>query len=399
MADPDQKQRKGGPAIPQWQRKDCSEGLTAEKASSEAPSEKPSRASLLEQASRFLEDDDIRDASTDRKVAFLESKGLTNDEIDSLLGVSRNTEASASTSAAPTTSSGQQIEQKSPQEPSDPKSPLSPPGTAQIPPPSPPSQQKDVPPVITYPEFLAHAHRPPPLVTFRRLLNTFYAAAGTALTIYGANKYLVAPMREALTSARHDFASTTQSNLDNLNEKLEGVVSEVPPPRPTGQAKEGDAVASSSDAESDTSDPTELFHRDMGTQTSPPSLSPSARSPSSSPPSKPDTAIDTQTTALATLHTSLTSLLDSATDLTDSNLETTLRLQELTNYLNDISYSSPYYLGNGAFSGAGNGMAKDKDDLVNKVKAEIRGVKGVFLSAKNFPASSGPAARPGAIAR
>jgi hypothetical protein len=41
---------------------------------------------LREQASRFLEDPSIRDAPRERKVAFLESKGVKHVEIASLLG-------------------------------------------------------------------------------------------------------------------------------------------------------------------------------------------------------------------------------------------------------------------------------------------------------------------------
>ena len=40
---------------------------------------------LLEQASRFLDDPTIRDAPREKKVAFLESKGVKADEIEQLL--------------------------------------------------------------------------------------------------------------------------------------------------------------------------------------------------------------------------------------------------------------------------------------------------------------------------
>lgn len=42
---------------------------------------------LLEQAQRFLEDPVIRDAPRQRKAAFLESKGVTPENIEALLGV------------------------------------------------------------------------------------------------------------------------------------------------------------------------------------------------------------------------------------------------------------------------------------------------------------------------
>jgi hypothetical protein len=49
--------------------------------------QKPSEGiNLLEQASRFLEDETIRDAPRERKVAFLESKGVKSEDIETLLG-------------------------------------------------------------------------------------------------------------------------------------------------------------------------------------------------------------------------------------------------------------------------------------------------------------------------
>lgn len=43
-------------------------------------------ASLLQQASTFLEDPTIRDAPREKKVAFLQSKGLQSEDIEKLLG-------------------------------------------------------------------------------------------------------------------------------------------------------------------------------------------------------------------------------------------------------------------------------------------------------------------------
>lgn len=82
-------------SIPQWQRqgaaKDPQEPPKGSEKSDHAEKPPPSRASLLEQAAKFLEAEDIRDAPTERKISFLESKGLTNEEIHKLLGISRNT--------------------------------------------------------------------------------------------------------------------------------------------------------------------------------------------------------------------------------------------------------------------------------------------------------------------
>ena len=81
-------------SIPSWQRQQQSPEIasTAERSdqSSQASSEAPSRTALLDKASKFLGDDEIREASSERKISFLEGKGLTNEEIQKLLGLSRN---------------------------------------------------------------------------------------------------------------------------------------------------------------------------------------------------------------------------------------------------------------------------------------------------------------------
>ena len=92
MTDPKSK------TIPLWQRQKQEVSDTPKVSSNDQRDltdktknpELQSRAILLEQATKFLENDDIRNSSTDRKTEFLESKGLTNEEIHNLLGVSRN---------------------------------------------------------------------------------------------------------------------------------------------------------------------------------------------------------------------------------------------------------------------------------------------------------------------
>ena len=55
----------------------------------------PSRANLIDQAKKFLGEEEVRNASTDQKISFLESKGLNNEEIQSLMGITRHPDASA----------------------------------------------------------------------------------------------------------------------------------------------------------------------------------------------------------------------------------------------------------------------------------------------------------------
>lgn len=94
MSDSDDTKAK--PSVPSWQTKSTDE---TPKEDQQSPSEPQTRESIIKQAKRFLEEDEVRDASTDKKIAFLESKGLQGDEIQQLLGVSRNTEASAASEA------------------------------------------------------------------------------------------------------------------------------------------------------------------------------------------------------------------------------------------------------------------------------------------------------------
>lgn len=90
MSDSDEIEKKA--EMPSWQAKSSDDTPQADEQAAATPQP---RKSVIEQAKRFLEEDEVRDASTDKKIAFLESKGLQGDEIQQLLGVTRNTEASA----------------------------------------------------------------------------------------------------------------------------------------------------------------------------------------------------------------------------------------------------------------------------------------------------------------
>ncbi|KAB8345847.1 hypothetical protein FH972_022902 [Carpinus fangiana] len=204
--------------------------------------------SLLDKARHFLQDESIRDSPLADRVSFLQSKGLSQADIDTAIASVPASSITKSTTSTSATSSTLQPTMAS---------------TAATP-------KRDVPPVITYPEFLIHANKPPPLITARRLLNTAYAAAGVSALIYGASKYLVTPMSDSLSAARHDLAQHTQQHLDKLNSALEAVASVDPATRSTHALRHPDHDSAEHDAHTDASsdeDPTELFHRDFGTQT------------------------------------------------------------------------------------------------------------------------------------
>ena len=198
-------------------------------------------------------------------------------------------------------------------------------------------------------------------------------------------------MLDSLTDARHSLFETASSNLKTLNQKLSDVVSVLPYTHPQGH---GEAAE---DVESITSDPTELFHRDTGTQTSAP-ISP-ALSSYSSPPAHDGTdamtPIVSQGVSLRSLHTHLASALDSSYRVAESDETLEHSVQALQYYLEGLRFGRlrlpirPTDSAAGRQSGVVEGQAASDDrgveDEVAKVKAEIRGFKGALLSAKNFP--------------
>ncbi|KAH7357108.1 peroxisomal membrane anchor protein conserved region-domain-containing protein [Rhexocercosporidium sp. MPI-PUGE-AT-0058] len=352
MSDSDPEKKSG---IPSWQTKGALEPAKPEEP---APAQdEQSRETVIAQARKFLEEDEVRDASTNKKIAFLESKGLRNEEIQQLLGITRNTEAS-NTSETP--------------EPTSTPSP-----TQTFPPPpqpaySPPQYQAPAQaPIITYPEFLTTPAHPTPLITKPRLLTTLYAFSGLTALLYGTHNYLLTPMLASLTEARLSFASTSKANLDRLIVQLEGLVSELP-------ANAGNKALGEKDDQSESDeDPTELFHRDIGIQTSPFI-------------SRPSSPVDTSlladhTSRLHSLKSSIEGLIEdsSSEGVETAELEGTMGI--LREYLDGLAYVQPSYsYGVGGYGGGGR-SGKDEDDEIGRVKKEIRGVKGVLLSARSFP--------------
>lgn len=201
-------------------------------------------------------------------------------------------------------------------------------------------------------------------------------------TIYGLSKYIIAPMAHTLAESRHDFAAHTQEQLQELNKKLGDSVSIDPATKVKKSTSEmGDDVS-----EAD-SDPTELYHRDYGTQTTP-NLS---RRPSIA-----DTDAHPTVTAhekrLKIIASHLNEIAANRTNgrVSQDSLQT--KVSDLTTYLNDMSYQNQYYSSMGGLYGGSYGLPSGKDgkkDQIEILKQDIRAVKGVFLSARNFP-TGGP---------
>ncbi|KAJ5133592.1 hypothetical protein N7448_001390 [Penicillium atrosanguineum] len=411
MSDPSSKPT----SIPSWQRSGSAPDqapLSSSPSSDNAPAS-TSRQDLVESASRFLEDESIRDAPTDRKVSFLESKGLNSDEIQQLLGVSRNPEATSSTvtaaedqgsEAPPASSSSDQPEVTSstlstPVTSSSTSNTMSQPRSTTTA--TAPSAPRDQPPIITYPEFLFEPAKQPPLVTMSNILYTIYGAAGLGATIYGASEYLIKPMIANLTSARHDLAVTAQENLKTLNEKLEASVSVIPAQLTARKIASDEEDMSNEDGDSVTSDPTELFHRDMGTQTTPditPSPALEAKD-ENSPLDAPVEAVNNHISRLASIQSQLKEITEFEKDASNVDDMARATLSDLHHYLDGLIYAAPtyssstpnfgLYTGNVSSDSRSTGVRKAEDDAIASFKADIRGVKGALLSARNFPASRG----------
>ncbi|KAM0420733.1 hypothetical protein ACHAPT_011515 [Fusarium lateritium] len=371
------------PAIPNWQKaqSDDNESQSTEPAPtpsssasevdapvSEEPAEETREAAApaspeeesLTVARRFLDNDAVRHAPHDKKVAFLKSKGIDDADIEALLAhdeppsapeTEASTDTSDSRSSAPT-----------------PTETLAP---------SPPSQPPvDRPPIVTYPEFLAKPPRPPPLVTKDRLFNALYAITGISTLVYGASRYVVRPMVDHQTEARTEFHDLTSRKMDALVAKLEKSVSVVPPKKPSADAA---IVEEDSDAE----DPTEMFHRDMGTQTTFPISSVTALSESGSGNGSPAKHNASQ---LASLNKTLSGLKDEYRSQSEGIDSIKTAIDVLRDDLDSLTFTGQPNLGN--YDLYGRTRKNEPDDEIRKVRDNIRRVKGVLLSTRNFPATA-----------
>ena len=312
------------------------------------------RSQQLDIVKSFLEDPGVKDEPVEKKREFLESKGIAQAMIDQELG------HKSTPSPQPAINMAEFASFKA----------ASQPPRAQ---PQPPARIV-APPIITYPEFLEDARKPPPLITPMRVLNATYIASAIAAIAYGASTFLVKPMAASLTDARHDFATHGQSKIDELNERLSKIVSKIPEPKSATDAADFD------DVESVASDPTELFHRDIGTQTSPP-VTPA---PSSGAQSEIKTTADKQNDRLSIIKSHLDEMLsglEAGEQPAKDRLEETNKLRHhLDNMMYRVQTQNVWSTG----FGADQKPVSDADDAIEEVKKEIRGVKGVLLSAKRF---------------
>ncbi|THZ43253.1 hypothetical protein D6C90_05084 [Aureobasidium pullulans] len=404
--------------LPTWQRHATDASAQA------AKQEHDASLSAVHHVRKFLEDPAVKDAPLDKKKAFLLSKNVSEDMIYQVLGSidaqdatdtdgskeAARQEFEASKAEPSTDGSTEAAKQefdaskKSPQPPSyvsttdgsteaakqefDASKALSfsaaefkatNPSTT----PAPAPQRRDVPPIITYPEFLVQPQKPPPLVTVSRLINATYIAGALTASAYALSKHIIAPMADNLNDARHDLFEHTIDHVSEFNDKLSKLVSTVP--SSVKSLPQTPAEFADFDNESVTSDPTELFHRDVGTQTSP-SLSRRPSVASDIEVIRPDTVPLKQTNRLEIMKSHISEILEGSESNGASNQTLQESISETRHYLDGLYYTPPSYSWNADNSLNTSGTSKDKQpDAAVALKAEIRGVKGVLLSAKRFP--------------
>lgn len=338
-------------SIPSWQKAGAAE---EEPPASANPADEPQQNHDLKlkevdemppvptraEAAEFLEHPGTQKASLEDKVRFLELKGVRWDDIVALLP------------GAKTLRSEAVIEQQ--------------------------PSATNVPPIVTYPEFLVQRQKPAPLVTTSLVLKTIYGTASAAAGMYALSKYMLAPMHQELTDSRHDFFSHTSEQLSDLTSRLRRVVSAAPLKERDSEPRDDASVSS------DDSDPTELFHRDIATQTTPSlSRSPSIHSVSDLPVS----TVDLHANRLSNMASQIRSLDSSRTDTEPDEMQE--QLSALSSYLNEMMYASPYYgFKNSAPPTWQPPGTPTKMDEFDRFKAEIRSMKGVMLSTRNFPRSA-----------
>lgn len=187
-----------------------------------------------------------------------------------------------------------------------------------------------------------------------------------------------------LQESRHDLAHSTLGNLAVLLERLCDTVSQYPSTinsNVRGQDESGREQESLSD-----SDPTELFHVDVGTQTSPQlSRRPSDLSLTVIPPCYPESLALAHEKDLKSIHARLSSLLR------DFDVD---GLTELESTVNGIRDSLEVILSNGDHQKMGGIECEDRkykiyqeSEVFKETKTAIRSIKGLLLNPRNFPSA------------
>ncbi|CAG9973365.1 unnamed protein product [Clonostachys byssicola] len=338
-----EEEEKPDSGIPEWQR--SQEDTEGGSKTTNEDSTTTTDEDRIKVARRFLEDEKIKTSPRESKIAFLRGKGIDEADIKELLGEVEFSQPLASAADEPSTSSPIH---------SPPESVLS---------------NRDRAPIVTYPEFLTpKAESSPPLLTRNRLVIILQLFAFISTLVVGSSRFILRPMLDRLTDSRIDLYTSTTKALAPLLSKLEKSVSQVPPRIKT---------RNDSDQDSDSDDPSEMFHHDVGTQTStpPPSVSPI-------PVVKPSEA---QATRLESLTQSLKDLEGGIRSQSDGLGDVKTLLDVFRDDLDTLTYPTTSDLP--GYDLLSRSRKSEPEDEIRKVRDSIRRVKGVLLSTRSFPSS------------
>lgn len=175
-------------------------------------------------------------------------------------------------------------------------------------------------------------------------------------------------MVDSLNQSRGEIHETTASQLDALITQLEKTVSVVPPTA---------ATAAGADEESDSEDPAEMFHRDVGTQTVFPTATP--KTSAAEVPAHAQHA-----TNLAKLAKSLSALRD---DVRSQSTGFESMKTQLDGFRDDLDAMTFGAAEKTTFEMFGAPRKVEPNDEIRAVRDNIRRIKGVLLSTRTFPTS------------
>jgi hypothetical protein len=225
------------------------------------------------------------------------------------------------------------------------------------------------------------------LLTVKGFLNIVSAFAGASVFTYGTSKYMLEPMVESLTEARISLHETANSGLSKVIEKLEETVSEIPPETKTEANTEKDGNGLDED-QSSYGDPSEMFHRDVGVQTSRPttplgSLGNQQQGSSTAPEENPS---EKQARRLGELAASVRAISDGFVTQSEELVNIKQAMDVFKEDLDKLTFPARDFVG--AYSLYSTGMKNEPDDEIKRAKENVRRVKGVLLSARSFPGSA-----------
>ncbi|KAI0884848.1 peroxisomal membrane anchor protein conserved region-domain-containing protein [Annulohypoxylon maeteangense] len=358
------------PNIPSWQEPQSENDAAPE---TSHPQDVDTPDVTLEQARIFLRDETVRSSSTEKKAEFLKNKGFNDTQIQELLEEVEQTTQSPNPLPTTTKSTGG-VENalRTSEETKDIETftPIA-------------SSTNDPVPIITYPEFLTTSTKPPPLITPSSLANILAVSGSVWTLLYGTARFVVSPMVDSLNDARADYYGHINEKLEQLVEQLEDVVSEVPYKNGKLVLKSKQDEGAYADDDSICSDPTELFHRDIGTQTSPKMLALDSAGTAN----QVDKPIDAQARRLAALKASLREMNDMHIRHAEGAADLNSLLREVRDEIDKVG-APPITDFATIHGGMGYGRSSEPDDEVKKTRDAIRSVKGMFLSSRSFPTTT-----------